>query len=173
MMTEGTKIYRVQDRKSGKQIAFGSSDACAKQMGVSRSTILMAYNTPNHRNYEVSCVGSIKKLLRVYHPAAGLISEGTIQQVAKDMGRSEPAVYKWVKAGTTNKVGELTVEVMEAIVPFEEQGKEQKRRLSPCIRCGKPCGNDKKDCRAWRLWWAREFDMTREDLRRKIEEDAR
>ena len=163
-MKEGARIYEVRERKTGKLLARGTLDECAKRIGVNRSTVLKAYNTPNHKHYDVQHIGNRRKILSVYHVEAGMISHGTIQQVASDMQRSKCSIYHWLTKG---RVGDLTIEVAEKIMPPDMEIEHMDCSLSPCQHCRQPCIDTRLDCKEWRIWFSREFNAACEILRRE------
>lgn len=162
-MNDGARIYEVRARKTGELLARGTSSECAKKIGVTRDTITKLYNTPDHKFYDVRHIGHTRKILCVYHVVNGMVARGTIEQVASDMNRTESAVYGWVKSG---HVGDLAIEVIEEIVPVDIQGNCLECKSSPCGNCSRQCRDALKDCKAWRIWFSREYRAACDAIRR-------
>lgn len=158
----GRNIYEVYDRKTGRMLANGDVASCARKLQISQAGFRLAANNDRHRKYMIRHVATMKRIFSVYDEKAGLISRGTVKQVAEEMQCSQSAVEYWGRIGQAKG---MTVEVTEELEPTEA-GKQIEH---PCTGCGKDCPGW-KSCELWKAWWINGYDGAREIIRRMVEE---
>lgn len=160
MSIEGKErnIYEVYDRKTGRLLANGTVGSCARKLQITQSGFRLAAEKPNHSKYIIRHVATIRRIFSVYDDKAGLISRGSAQQVANEMGRNKSTVEYWGRMGYSKG---LTITLTEEMEPTEEARED----MHPCTICGKDC-EDGSECKLWRAWWVKTYDRTREDIRK-------
>ena len=155
---QGKRLYEVYDRKTGRLLAEGSVENCARKLQITETGFRMASKNDNHGKYVIRHVATLRKIYTVYDDHAGIISQGSLTKVAEEMGRAKGTVEYWGRIGSAQG---MTITVTEEI----EQTAEARENMNPCGLCGKDC-RDGSRCKLWRDWWTKVYDQTREDIRK-------
>ena len=158
MTFDGRKLYEVYDRKTGRLLASGDANSCARKLQIGVAGFRHAANNDRHKKYIIRHIATFRKIYTVYDDHAGMISKGTLRKVAEEMKRSKGTIAYWGQIGHATG---MTIEVKDELEPTEEA----RGLINPCQICEKDC-EDGSDCKLWRDWWTKVYDQTREDIRK-------